>query len=149
MLYSSEHVRVTIDWLRSLDEPPPLVIDPVMIATSGDSLLKDGALDVYTQELLPLASLITPNLDEAAALSDSHIGSLRELEEVAIALAKKFSTSVLAKGGHLQSSRAVDVLATSDGQTQRFEAPLRRWRQHARDRLHLLGSDSRQPRVRA
>ena len=63
MLYSAEHVAATVGWLRSIEKVPPLIIDPVMIATSGDSLLKDSALEVYTQELLPMAAVVTPNLD--------------------------------------------------------------------------------------
>jgi hydroxymethylpyrimidine/phosphomethylpyrimidine kinase len=109
--------------LRGLDALPPLVIDPVMIATSGDSLLKDDALAVYTGELLPLATLITPNLDEAAALSGRQIRKISDLEEIALELAAKFRTHVLAKGGHLQGELATDILAGPDGSLQAFSAP--------------------------
>ena len=122
MLYSAEHVAATVGWLRSLENIPPLVIDPVMIATSGDSLLKDSALDVYTQELLPMATVITPNLDEAEALSGEKIASLADLERVAITLARKFDTHILAKGGHLESAITTDVLASPDGETEHFSA---------------------------
>ncbi len=120
MLYSSDHVRVVIDWLNSRDPLPPVVIDPVMIATTGDSLLKDEALDVYTQELLPLATIITPNLDEAVALAGEPIKALADLERVAIGLTARFGTHVLAKGGHLASDTATDILAAPDGETQEF-----------------------------
>ncbi|MFT4549055.1 MAG: hydroxymethylpyrimidine/phosphomethylpyrimidine kinase [Verrucomicrobiales bacterium] len=123
MLYSSEHVRVVIAWLNGLANRPPLVIDPVMIATSGDSLLKDDALEVYTKELLPMAALITPNLDEAKALAGAEITSHSELEEVAKALASTFNTNVLAKGGHLGGTTAIDILATPDGQSESLGAP--------------------------
>lgn len=123
MLYSSDHVRVCIDWLKTLDPLPPLVIDPVMIATTGDSLLKDDALEVYTGELLPLATVITPNLDEAVALAGAPIGSLSDLELRAGELAKQFGTSVLAKGGHLAREVATDVLAGPDGDLEEFSAP--------------------------
>jgi len=122
MLYSSVHVQATIDWLESFDHPP-LVIDPVMVATSGDSLTKDSALDVYTTELLPKATLLTPNVDEAIALGCGEIDSPESLTTAAIFLAGKFKTNVLAKGGHLQGADATDVLATPDGTPQSFDAP--------------------------
>mgnify|MGYP001821330971 CR=1 FL=1 len=123
MLYSSDHVRVTIDWLRGLDEPPPLVIDPVMIASSGDSLLKDAALSVYTDELLPLATLLTPNLDEACALTGDTIRSIEDLRHAAGRLVERFGTAVLAKGGHLATDLATDLLATPGGELHEFSAP--------------------------
>jgi hydroxymethylpyrimidine/phosphomethylpyrimidine kinase len=123
MLYSSAHVRTTVDWLHSLEVMPQLVIDPVMIASSGDSLLKDGALAVYTDELLPLATAITPNLDEACALSGEPINSRADLEAAVRRLVERFGTAVLAKGGHLQGEIATDLLATPDGDIQEFCAP--------------------------
>jgi len=74
----------------------PFVVDPVMIATSGDNLLGRGAVESYKNKLFPLATLITPNLDEAAALLK--------------ALAKKYRTSILLKGGHLDGDKAIDFL---------------------------------------
>ena len=94
-----------------------------MIATSGDSLLKDSALEVYTNELLPMATLITPNLDEAEALSGSQIKTQADLERVAVDLAVRFNTNVLAKGGHLRGENAVDVLASASGGIEIFTAP--------------------------
>lgn len=123
MLYSSAHVRVAIEWLRSLEVMPQLVIDPVMIASSGDSLLRDDALAVYTGELLPLATVITPNLDEACALSGERIRSREDLEAAARRLVERFGTAVLAKGGHLQGEIATDILALPDGGTHHFSAP--------------------------
>ena len=123
MLYSSEHVNVIIEWLQGLEQRPPIVIDPVMVATSGDPLLKDAAVDVYTEGLLPMAAVITPNLDEAAQLTGAQINSLDDLRRAAIDLAQNFATSVLAKGGHLQGETATDILANPDGTTREFEAP--------------------------
>ncbi|MGI9244969.1 MAG: bifunctional hydroxymethylpyrimidine kinase/phosphomethylpyrimidine kinase [Verrucomicrobiales bacterium] len=122
MLYSSDHVRATVDWLRRLPQPPPLVVDPVMIASSGDSLLQDSALAVYTDELLPLATVLTPNLDEACALSGDPITSKSDLELAAKRLVERFGTAVLAKGGHLRSDTATDLLATPDGGIEEFRA---------------------------
>ena len=123
MLYSVDHVQVVIDWLLGCDHLP-LVIDPVMVATSGDSLLRDDALAVYKEDLLPRAAIITPNLDEARALSGMEIGSLEELGSAAVELAAKFQTCVLAKGGHLEGDAATDVLAGADGTTREYSAPV-------------------------
>jgi hydroxymethylpyrimidine/phosphomethylpyrimidine kinase len=90
-----------------------LVVDPVMIATSGDALLETEAIGIYERELLPLARLITPNLDEASRLLGSAIDGVAGMRAAARALARKYRTPVLLKGGHLRSARAVDVL--SDG----------------------------------
>ncbi len=90
-----------------------LVVDPVMIATSGDPLLEEDAVEIYERELFPIAALITPNLDEAARLLGSKIPDVPAMQRAAKALAKKYRAPVLLKGGHLQSARAVDVL--SDG----------------------------------
>jgi hydroxymethylpyrimidine/phosphomethylpyrimidine kinase len=96
---------------------PPLVIDPVMIATSGDALLEPAAIAIYERELLPLGTLITPNLDEAARLLGDEICDLNAMRNAAKVLAKKYGTNVLLKGGHLRGSRGVDIL--SDGREVR------------------------------
>jgi hydroxymethylpyrimidine/phosphomethylpyrimidine kinase len=87
-----------------------LVVDPVMIATSGDALLEPEAVAIYEKDLFPLATLITPNLDEAAQLLGDTIGDLPSMHRAAKRLAKKYRTAVLLKGGHLPGKRAVDVL---------------------------------------
>jgi len=88
----------------------PFVIDPVMIATSGDNLLGRGAVESYKNKLFPLATLITPNLDEAAALLESTIKDRNQMTNAAKALAKKYRTSILLKGGHLDGDKAIDLL---------------------------------------
>lgn len=123
MLYSGDHVRVVIDWFQSLDPCPPLVIDPVMIATSGDSLLKDDALEVYTRELLPMATLVTPNLDEAVALGCAEFHDREGLIAAAIQLAKSYATNVLVKGGHLAGDTASDAMSDPAGNTHVVNAP--------------------------
>ena len=122
MLYSSDHVQVVIDWLQGFDHPP-LVIDPVMVATTGDALVAGDALEVYSDELLPMASVITPNLDEAMALGCAPIGDTDQLLAAAILLAGRFSTNVLLKGGHLGGETASDALAGTTGDTKLVSAP--------------------------
>ena len=98
-----------------------LVIDPVIIATSGDVLLEPEAIRIYERKLFPLATLITPNLDEAARLLGDPIRDLAMMHCAARTLAKKYGTAVLLKGGHLRGRRAIDILS-SGNRTQEFSA---------------------------
>jgi hydroxymethylpyrimidine/phosphomethylpyrimidine kinase len=98
-----------------------LVVDPVMVATTGDVLLGPEAIQIYERELFPLATLITPNLDEAARLLGDSIRDLAAMHCGARALAKKYGTAVLLKGGHLRGRRAIDVLS-SGNRTREFSA---------------------------
>jgi hydroxymethylpyrimidine/phosphomethylpyrimidine kinase len=100
----------------------PLVIDPVIIATSGDRLLEPVAIEAYTKELFPLASLITPNLDEAEQLLGTRIRGRRSMHHAGKTLQKEFGTAILLKGGHLAGDRAVDLLFV-DGKVVEFSAP--------------------------
>jgi hydroxymethylpyrimidine/phosphomethylpyrimidine kinase len=100
----------------------PLVIDPVFVATSGDPLLEPGAIETYEKELFPLASLITPNLDEACGLLGMKVKDRRSMHVVGKELEKKFGTPILLKGGHLAGDRAVDLLF-ANGKVTEFSAP--------------------------
>jgi hydroxymethylpyrimidine/phosphomethylpyrimidine kinase len=88
----------------------PLVIDPVMIATSGDPLLEPAAIETYEKELFPLASLITPNIDEAERLLRTNIKEREAMHTAATELGTRFGTAILLKGGHLAGRNALDVL---------------------------------------
>ena len=77
-----------------------LVVDPVMVATSGARLLADDAVDTLTRVLFPLADLLTPNIPEAEVLWDRKIASVSDMEQAAAEIGEKFSTAVLLKGGH-------------------------------------------------
>jgi hydroxymethylpyrimidine/phosphomethylpyrimidine kinase len=100
----------------------PFVVDPVMIATSGDNLLEPEAVEAYKNKLFPLATLITPNLDEAALLLETTINDRRQMEGAAKALAKKYHASILLKGGHLRGDNAIDLLF-HQGELTEFSAP--------------------------
>ncbi|MBY3235106.1 bifunctional hydroxymethylpyrimidine kinase/phosphomethylpyrimidine kinase [Rhizobium laguerreae] len=94
----------------------PIVIDPVMIAKGGAALLAPEAVDVLTRRLLPLATLLTPNLPEAAALLHQPVAANRaEMAEQAERLLALGPAAVLVKGGHLDSNESPDVLATAAG----------------------------------
>ena len=96
----------------------PLVVDPVMISKHGTPLLAESASETLKSKLLPHAFLITPNLDEAAALTGRKVDSIATMEDAAKAIAAMGPPNVLVKGGHLEGE-AVDVLF-SDGEVFRF-----------------------------
>ncbi|MGG6895556.1 bifunctional hydroxymethylpyrimidine kinase/phosphomethylpyrimidine kinase [Rhizobium sp. BR 315] len=92
----------------------PVVLDPVMIAKGGAALLAADAVDVLTTQLLPLATVVTPNLPEAAALlHEPEARSREDMARQALALSKLGPAAVLVKGGHLESDESPDVLASA------------------------------------
>ncbi len=91
-------------------QPRWVVYDPVMVSTSGHKLMTDDTIEVIKQELIPLASLITPNLHEAQILLCEKINRLHEMEKGADVLGKTYGCSVLIKGGHLEEGGMCDVL---------------------------------------
>jgi hydroxymethylpyrimidine/phosphomethylpyrimidine kinase len=117
MLYSAGIVRLIADWFGRRDRPP-LVVDPVMIATSRATLLKSSALSALMELLLPRATLITPNLDETGVLTGrKSIQSIEGMREAARQIHGRFGCAALIKGGHLpQGKEAVDVFY--DGKTE-------------------------------
>ena len=101
----------------------PLVVDPVMVASSGAALLEADAVAVYERELFPLATLITPNLDEARALLGGEpIRDLSAMQAAGQALTARYGTAVLIKGGHLGGDDAVDLLCLPDGEVIEYHA---------------------------
>ena len=119
MLYSRAIIAAVADAL-----PPgiPLVVDPVMVATSGDPLLRADAIALYRERLFPVAKVITPNLDEAAVLLGRPLTSLDEMRVGGRELADLFGTAILLKGGHLREAIATDLLF-ADGEMHEFSAP--------------------------
>jgi hydroxymethylpyrimidine/phosphomethylpyrimidine kinase len=115
MLANAEVIGVVADALQAR-RPPFLVLDPVMIATSGAKLLEDGALLALRTRLLPLASLVTPNLPEAELLLGHAIADLATMRAAANELLVLGARAVLLKGGHLQGDGdVVDLFADADG----------------------------------
>jgi len=102
----------------------PLVVDPVMIATSGDPLIDKEAVDTIKKRLLPIATLLTPNLEEAAALLNCEVAtSLDEMEQQAKRLLMLGCRAVLLKGGHLPDKHSADIFVSQNdqGESKRFE----------------------------
>ncbi len=87
----------------------PLVVDPVMVAASGDPLLEDEAVAALREDLLPLASLVTPNLDEAEILTGQSVRSESEMRAAAEALVRGGCAAALVKGGHLDGDEVIDL----------------------------------------
>jgi hydroxymethylpyrimidine/phosphomethylpyrimidine kinase len=128
MLYSRPLLRIVAEELADRLGMFHLVVDPVMVASSGDSLLKKDAVKAYKEELLPLADVITPNLDEAAVLLGRKITARRAMDDAAAELHAKYGAAVLLKGGHLRGSKAIDVLCERRG-TREFVLPYLRGRE--------------------
>jgi hydroxymethylpyrimidine/phosphomethylpyrimidine kinase len=120
MLFSAAHVVAVAEILRTFPQIP-LVVDPVMIASTGASLLEPDAIAAYRERLLPLARVITPNLPEAETLLGENIPDESALEPAARRLADMFGTAVLLKGGHLDGEHCLDLLVDS-GAVHRFSA---------------------------
>src|SRR3954447_1897454 len=107
MISNSEIIRVVAAKVRE-HGLSTLVVDPVMIATSGDRLLREDAVEAVRTELLPLATVVTPNLPEAGVLIGREIATLDEMRDAARAIVGLGARSVVVKGGHLAGD-AVDV----------------------------------------
>ncbi|HEY4596742.1 MAG TPA: bifunctional hydroxymethylpyrimidine kinase/phosphomethylpyrimidine kinase, partial [Thermoanaerobaculia bacterium] len=100
----------------------PVVLDPVMIAKSGARLLREDAVEALKTELLPLATLVTPNVPELEALTGLAAGGEKERLAAARALMAR-GPAVLAKGGHAEGPEVVDLLLARDGRVHRFAHP--------------------------
>lgn len=112
MLWCADTVQAVAELVADGTLPPP-VVDPVMVATSGDRLLEADAVAAYESTLFPRSRLITPNLDEAALLLGVSM-SREGLEDAARELHRRHGVAVLLKGGHVAGD-PVDLLCTSDG----------------------------------
>lgn len=90
--------------------PEYIVLDPVMVSTSGHRLLNSDAIEILTRELMPLATIVTPNLSEAEVLTGHPIHTIEQMKEAARTILAQGSKSVLLKGGHLEGGQMCDVL---------------------------------------
>ena len=111
MVSSSQLIQVIADRLK-FHHAKNIVVDPVMVATSGAKLITDDAIDTLKKNLLPLATIITPNIPEAEVLSEIKIHNSSDMEKAAKIIFEKFGCSVLLKGGH-NLNDANDFLLTS------------------------------------
>jgi hydroxymethylpyrimidine/phosphomethylpyrimidine kinase len=120
MLFSVKNISVVAKFFQNLKSEirnPKLIVDPVLISTSGAKLLEPAAVKILTEKLLPLAALVTPNLDEAEILAEQKISSPEDLRSAARKIHSRFGCAVLVKGGHLKNTaEAIDVFF--DGETE-------------------------------
>ena len=118
MVASSDLIRVIVDRLKFY-QAENIVVDPVMVATSGSALMKTDAVQTLIDELLPLATVVTPNIPEAQVLSGMTINSKEEMAAAAKKIGDTCRCSVLLKGGH--SIHDANDLLYADGKTVWFE----------------------------
>ncbi len=113
MLHDTQIIEAAADALKDVDVP--IVLDPVMISTSGAALIAPDAIEALREKLFPLATLVTPNLPELAHLLDRELTSSTQMAEAAEELANKTGAAVLAKGGHTSDARIIDILYEPGG----------------------------------
>jgi hydroxymethylpyrimidine/phosphomethylpyrimidine kinase len=116
MLGTAELVNMLADLLADYPDIP-LVLDPVMVATSGDVLIDDPAVVAIRDRLIPRAALITPNAPEAAKLTDLQVATTQEQVEAGQKLVEMGAEAALVKGGHLSGRVITDVLVTASSMT--------------------------------
>jgi hydroxymethylpyrimidine kinase/phosphomethylpyrimidine kinase len=131
MLATTSLVETVAAAIRANDLGP-YVLDPVMVATSGDRLLDLDAQSAITELLLPLAAVVTPNLDEARLLGGREIRGEDDMRAVGELLVERGAGAALVKGGHLEADEVVDVLVDGDG--------VKRWRRPKLDTRHTHGT---------
>jgi hydroxymethylpyrimidine/phosphomethylpyrimidine kinase len=122
MLHSAEVIAAVVEEVARLAPDVPLVVDPVMVAKGGHPLLEPRAIVALRELLVPRATLLTPNLPEAEALSGRRIDGAEAMAEAGRALLASGAKAVLMKGGHLAGPEVTDLLVTQDG-VRRFGHP--------------------------
>jgi len=122
MLHAPEIVDV-VAWAIDHYRLANVVLDPVMVATSGDTLIAQDTVSVLVRELFPRACVITPNLDEAALLLQRPIADAHSLPQAALDLLHMGAQAVLLKGGHLKGDEVVDLLVQASEPQVRLASP--------------------------
>ncbi|MEE4352177.1 MAG: bifunctional hydroxymethylpyrimidine kinase/phosphomethylpyrimidine kinase [Desulfatiglans sp.] len=112
MLFSSDHIEVVARQLTRF-KAQNIVLDPVMVAQSGDRLLKDDAVEAIKAHLLPIADIVTPNLPEAAVMLGREINTVKEMEAAARDLSHYGGRYIMIKGGHLEADKSTDLFYSS------------------------------------
>lgn len=114
MLLNEAVINHVADTLHTYPDIP-LVIDPVMVAKGGNKLLHDDAFAALKEQLLPLATIITPNIPEAEVLTGMTIDSVNDMEQAAEKMLEQYGTAILLKGGHLEGDILTDLLVMPEG----------------------------------
>jgi hydroxymethylpyrimidine/phosphomethylpyrimidine kinase len=122
MLANSQIIEAVADVIASDAEETTVVLDPVLVATSGDKLLEDKAIDALKDKLLPLADLVTPNIHEAKILTGIEVEDVDSMIKAGDALREMGAYAALMKGGHLSGQTIIDILVADEG-NQMMTAP--------------------------
>ncbi len=122
MVHSTALVQGIADTLKHYPDVP-VVVDPVMVASSGDRLIEHLTIKALKEQLFPLATLITPNLDEAMVLTGMKINNVDNMKSAAQSLLQYGSSSLLVKGGHLVGQELSDVYLHKDGDFRVLKSP--------------------------
>lgn len=102
MVSDSRTICAIAETLHSYDNLPPIIIDPVMVSTSGSRLMQQDAIETFKKELMPMATLLTPNIAEAEVLSGCNIKNIDSIDKAAQLILSQNCNTVLIKGGHLE-----------------------------------------------
>lgn len=121
MLYSKSHIVAVTELISGLGIP--IVVDPVMVASTGDPLLVENAVEALSSRLLPEATIITPNLPEASLLLGRPILTAEDQDTAAAELSEKFGVACYLKGGHLPENQDRRDLLFAEGKAHPFTAP--------------------------
>lgn len=122
MLHDVGVIEAVAETLHAVQFDGAVIVDPVMVASSGDDLLEEDAVESLVSELLPLATLVTPNIPEAEVLSGLDIKTAKDMRPAAEAILALGPKAVLIKGGHLADDQLVDILLTCDGEEMQIES---------------------------
>lgn len=128
MIPNAEVAQQIVDTLKAhytqgQGELPPVVYDPVMISTSGRRLMTADTIGVVTRQLLPLCTIVTPNIPEASHLWGQTIADADDIEKAGRALVKEYGVNFLIKGGHAEGDDMADRLFAADGTTHDYHTP--------------------------
>ena len=122
MLANADIINAVAEVITTDAEDVTVVLDPVLVATSGDALLDESAIDVLKEKLLPLADVITPNTHEAALLTGLKVEDAEDMIKAGEALREMGAYAALMKGGHLEGKSVTDILVAEEG-NQMMNAP--------------------------
>ena len=115
MLGAVEGVALVADALTPIAGDIPIILDPVLVATSGDALAGDDVAAAILDRLVPIAAIVTPNIDEAAALTGASVKNKADMIAAGEALRAAGADAALVKGGHLPGDKVADVLMSEEG----------------------------------
>lgn len=120
MIHTGELLQAVVEQLQHVPDIP-IVFDPVMVSTSGHQLIDRDIIEQIIEQLFPLVSVITPNMDEASVLAGMPVRSMSDMLAAGPRIAEQGCPNVLLKGGHLPGSQLRSILFTADGQQHNFD----------------------------